>query len=617
MARRAFFPRLPLAACTAALAVSIAGLAPTRADALPLQSRPFGTQLFDPLGWLERGVATGATHSVYDAIPAAVRLESGLHPATVAWYAAANTPRWVQPDGTASADLDRALAFLDLATAHGIYVPGAPAEGLRPALVAWRAAIEQDTGVARLGDAVTPRFAFAFAEVLAERGPTGTQPSAWVELADATGDPDWAWWRQTAAERIGEVTERRSESAARLDVRLTDAVLRAAFAFHPDAFTVPSGRRSVLRQHTDPALALLARRGESLDRALAALVPSDAETAALVGLLDDLRTIQRAGGWRSIPASGLREERASASVALLRDRLALSGYALSDLGSHTWDEELLDAVQAFQRDHRLRATRSVDRATLVELNRPVEERIAAVILSLENLRSGASRDRIDGPVVRVNIPDFHAELHIDGAVAWRWRTIVGRVGVIDQTPEMVNRIRRMEFNPMWYPTPRLAENLRANDRAGVVWRGGRIVQLPGPANPLGRVKFLFPNSHAVYMHDTNEPRLFNNARRTHSSGCVRVDEALELAAWFLSIDRSISLEDGRALVEGYLAEPDTVRVDLEKPIDVLIEYRLVRAATGGTPEFFPDVYRRAQREIPALVARADVRTPPSPLTEAR
>ena len=126
-----------------------------------------------------------------------------------------------------------------------------------------------------------------------------------------------------------------------------------------------------------------------------------------------------------------------------------------------------------------------------------------------------------GKLVVVNIPSFELVALQDGVPVLRSRVVVGHPAT--PTPELVSSMVAVQFNPGWTPTPSMIRN-----------EGAHYIP-PGPQNPLGRMMFDLDNDEFIYLHDTNERALFNQARRAFSHGCIRVEQARALAAWSLGI----------------------------------------------------------------------------------
>jgi murein L,D-transpeptidase YcbB/YkuD len=195
----------------------------------------------------------------------------------------------------------------------------------------------------------------------------------------------------------------------------------------------------------------------------------------------------------------------------------------------------------------------------------------------------------------VNTASFEATLWENGRQAGRWEIIVGKMG--SPTPVFAATVTGVIFNPWWeIPASIVEESIGAlmrnhpDDAAtkGYVMQDGRYRQRPGPTNALGRMKLVMPNSYNVYLHDTPSQSLFARDRRTFSHGCVRVGDALGLAATLLSA----SPQWDRARVDATVAKGDTVTVPLAKPIPVYITYFTAEPDGLGGVRYFDDVYKR-------------------------
>ena len=150
----------------------------------------------------------------------------------------------------------------------------------------------------------------------------------------------------------------------------------------------------------------------------------------------------------------------------------------------------------------------------------------------------------------VHIPSFELIALEDGAPVLRSRVIVGRPA--SPTPELVSSLFSIRFNPAWMPTPSMMRD-----------EGAQYVP-PGPNNPLGQLLFELDNDQLIFLHDTNDRRLFDRANRALSHGCVRVEQARQLAAWALGVP---VLE-----VESMIARKITYSVPVATPIPVHLVY---------------------------------------------
>jgi murein L,D-transpeptidase YcbB/YkuD len=259
----------------------------------------------------------------------------------------------------------------------------------------------------------------------------------------------------------------------------------------------------------------------------------------------------------------------------------------------------------FQKRHGLEPTGKLDDDTLAELNVPVGDRIRQIELNMERWRwlPGSLGNRY----IYVNVPEFRMELIDNGRKAIDMAVVVGKQQ--SQTPVFSDRMTYLELNPEWnIPTniandeifPKLASNpgyLASHNMEIVDGEGGpRIRQLPGPDNPLGQIKFMFPNEYDVYLHDTPADHLFSRTERDFSHGCIRLERPVQLAEYLLKDDpdwRGTRLRD--AIVSG---EQKTVK--LPRPIPVHILYFTAWVEDDGTLQFRKDVYGHDAKLAAAL-----------------
>jgi murein L,D-transpeptidase YcbB/YkuD len=195
----------------------------------------------------------------------------------------------------------------------------------------------------------------------------------------------------------------------------------------------------------------------------------------------------------------------------------------------------------------------------------------------------------------VNIPAATYRLVEDGQPVFENVTIVGQPDW--PTPEVDSQIERIEFNPFWTVPPRIARlellpKIRQDPeylaRHNMRQVAGMYRQDPGADNALGRVKFLFPNPHAVYLHDTNSPRLFQRQARYLSHGCVRVSNALDLAERLLEDEANWSREE----IAEVLRRGKNRQATLSQPMPIHLVYDTAWVDDAGTVNFRDDIYGR-------------------------
>ncbi len=334
------------------------------------------------------------------------------------------------------------------------------------------------------------------------------------------------------------------------------------------------------------------------------------------------QTIASHGGWPSVPSGPtFRKDDRDPRVIALRNRLLVTGElqaSSSDaedlFGGELFNDELVQAVKAFQSLHGLDTDGIVGKQTLAAMNVGVETRVDQLRLSLERLRWIAQD--LGDEFIAVNIAGFQLSYVKGRDIAWTTRVIVG--SPYRKTPVFRSLLTYVEFNPTWTIPPTIlrkdtiptirkdpgylaAHNISVIDHSGHVvdpstinWNAiGKNVpfilrQEPGPDNTLGQVKFIFPNPYFVYMHDTPHRALFDQSLRTRSSGCIRVENPFELAKLVLQEQQDFKPAD----IQGILDSGIRQRVFLDEPLPVLILYLTAALDASGEVRFYQDVYDR-------------------------
>jgi murein L,D-transpeptidase YcbB/YkuD len=303
-------------------------------------------------------------------------------------------------------------------------------------------------------------------------------------------------------------------------------------------------------------------------------------------------------------------------VAALRARLAAEDPPAAGGDTARFDSVLVEAVRRFQRGSGIADDGTVGPATRDALNVPVERRIRQLRASLERERwLPASLGR---RYVAVWIPAFALEAVDGGRVALESRVIGGKAGW--HTPIFSAPMRTVIFNPYWnIPPSILAKEVLPRQRRDpsyfgregieAVRDGGavRYRQVPGPRNPLGAVKLVFPNPYNVYLHDTSSPSLFARDERAFSHGCVRVEKPLELAAFALAETPGWRPEGVEAATHRGGERP----VTLAEPIPVYVFYRTAWVDDQGAVHFRRDLYELDARLERALASRSPAQVRPA------
>ncbi len=435
------------------------------------------------------------------------------------------------------------------------------------------------------------------------------------------------------------------ETARRAEVLLTDAFLAlgrdlARGRIDPGSLWekwVPEKNRpdplprlqQVLVDLPDAATARPAAADSVVVSALNACRPDRGGYPKLREAMLNLARIARSGGWPTVDRGQLlRPGDRSPRVRQLRTRLTAGGDLVAPaLGpSVPWcrggdpclyDDLLAHAVRSFQKRHGLAADGIVGPHTLAALNVPAAHRAHQAALNLERMR-WLPRKR-EQRYILVNIPDFTLTLVPgDGSAPLTMPAIVGRKD--RPTPVLSGEMKWLVLNPSWTVPQKLARKdllpkvaadpgylAERGFRVFADWRPGaagidpdaidwtavrprdmafKFQQQPGPQNPLGRVKFLFPNPFNVYIHDTNHRGLFNSERRCFSSGCVRIAKPEALLEALISSGKAEC--DSTALAA--LNDGETMSLGLDEPVPVHFVYLTAWVDGMGALQFRDDCY---------------------------
>lgn len=369
---------------------------------------------------------------------------------------------------------------------------------------------------------------------------------------------------------------------------------------------------------------VLARAVESgrIREALDGLRPPHPEYAALREALKRYRTGAESAEWPRLPDKAAWQRGQHGEIAdRLRERLRLSGElppAPEGAGADP-DLELFEGLRRFQERHGLEADGRLGPQTLHALNVSPKERVRQVELNLERWRW--LPHELGARHIRVNVPQFLLTVVEDGREAMRMRVVVGRH--YRRTPVFSSVLDHLVFNPDWNIPTRIAVQdilpkarkdpdylRREKIRVFESWERGaaelapdsinwaevanrgfayRFKKDPGPHNDLGRVKFMFPNKFAVYLHDTPSKRLFDRSMRGFSSGCIRIEKPLDLAEYVLR-DAAGWSRDAIAAAMDSGAGLRIVR--LGRDIAVHLIYMTAGTTVEGRLQFWPDIYQR-------------------------
>jgi murein L,D-transpeptidase YcbB/YkuD len=354
------------------------------------------------------------------------------------------------------------------------------------------------------------------------------------------------------------------------------------------------------------------------------LKPQHALYSQLRAALAHYREIQRQGGWKPVPeGQTLKPGMTDPRVLDLRQRLSVTGdIPASDLTSGLFDANVETGVKRFQQNHGLEADGIVGKSTVKAMNVPVQDRIDQIRANLERARWVLHN--LPDEFVLADIAGFRVNYFRNGKAIWESRAQVGKP--FRKTPVFKSEITYLDINPTWTVPPTILKNdilpklrkdpnyLRKKDMRVLTFGGEpvdestidwskypgetfpyMIRQNPGPKNALGRIKFMFPNKHAIYLHDTPSKSLFGKTARAFSSGCIRIENPYDLGALLLNNGQW----DKDRIMET-VNTGKTTTVSLDSPVTVILLYWTVDTNAAGDVIFKDDIYDRDAAVLAAL-----------------
>ena len=306
--------------------------------------------------------------------------------------------------------------------------------------------------------------------------------------------------------------------------------------------------------------------------------------------------VAKNGGWTTINAGQLKKGMKSQAVIALKKRLqATKEYNTSDT-SNVFNDSLETAVKSFQQRNGLKATGIVNDSMINVLNAPADQRVQQILVNMNRLLW--MKPQTDSNSIQVNIPSLMLYAYEGNKKALEMPVIVGKEG--NSTVMFTSDINQIVFNPTWhipqsivrdeimpkmksdpsYLKKKNIEIVKQNDSLPV------LQQLPGKENPLGKVKFLFPNSDDIYLHDTPDKTLFAKKDRALSHGCIRVADAAKLAEYLLKNQSDWNAQK----IQTAMKSDKQQSVDLKNPEPVAISYLTAWVDENGMMNFRNDIY---------------------------
>jgi len=314
------------------------------------------------------------------------------------------------------------------------------------------------------------------------------------------------------------------------------------------------------------------------------------------------RAIEKKGGWKKIVlpegTKMIKLGDSAEAIVQVRKRLLISGDLRSDSKSAVLDKELLTAIAAYEVKHNIQPDNALTLDLVKHLNIPVQERIKTIIVNMERCRWISPEIAESKELIAVNIPSFRLQYFRDGKPILTSNVVVGKA--LHKTVIFSGQMSYLVFSPYWnIPTsilekeikPGIAANSNYLEQHDMEWNGPNVRQRPGIKNSLGLVKFMFPNSNNIYLHDSPAKSLFNRESRAFSHGCVRVQKARELAIKILENDKKWDAKK----IDAAMNAGKEHTYSLKRKIPVYIAYFTAWADVDGKVSFYEDVYQRDNR----------------------
>ena len=315
--------------------------------------------------------------------------------------------------------------------------------------------------------------------------------------------------------------------------------------------------------------------------------------------LKKYREIEKKGGWDSISLpQGYKTLKIGDSVlaiAQVRKRLFLDGFIKTNTESLVYDDDLADALVQFKKTRGFDGDKLLYGSTLNYLSTPVSSLIKTLVVNMERCRWVSKEISKAKELIAINIPSYELSYFKNGEIVLKSNVVVGKT--VNKTVIFSAPMKYIVFSPYWnLPTsiikkeilPAMAKDPNYLATHNMEWNDGNVRQKPGVKNSLGLVKFLFPNSNAIYLHDTPSKHLFSRDQRAFSHGCIRVAKPVELANKIMEDDPNWNSQK----IDEAMNKGKETWYTLKNKIPVYIGYFTAWEDRDGILHFYDDVYKR-------------------------
>lgn len=324
--------------------------------------------------------------------------------------------------------------------------------------------------------------------------------------------------------------------------------------------------------------------------------------AKLRSFLKKYNTIEKKGGWGKIEVAddfkSFNPGDSANAIRQIRNRLFLTGELASDSKSAVYDTELKEGIITYRKRNGFKEGTTILPKHIAEMNVTVSERIKQIMVNMERCRWISPEWEKANEYIVVNIPSYNMYLSRGGKYVFGSPVVVGKE--MNKTVIFSGKMSYIVFSPYWNVPPSIinkeikpgiAKDPDYLAKHNMEWNNGQVRQKPGASNSLGLVKFIFPNSNNIYLHDTPSKGLFANESRAYSHGCIRVGKPRELAITILENDKAWTPKK----IDSAMRSGKENTYVLKKKIPVYIGYFTAWVKDDGQIYFFKDIYERDER----------------------
>lgn len=318
--------------------------------------------------------------------------------------------------------------------------------------------------------------------------------------------------------------------------------------------------------------------------------------------LEKYRELEKNGGWATINLEAdfksFKPGDSAIAIGEIRNRLHVTGDLAINNQSAIYDQELEEGLTKYFARNGFNKSSNILPEHIKAMNIPVAERIKSIMLNMERCRWILPEYSQANEFIMVNIPAYYLYFMRDQEKVFESSVVVGKT--MSKTVIFSGKMSYIVFSPYWnLPTsiinkdvkPGMEKNPNYLADHRMEWNNGNVRQIPGRNNSLGLVKFIFPNSNNIYLHDTPAKSLFGRETRAYSHGCIRVGKPRDLAIKILENDEKWTPAKIDAAMDG---RKETTYV-LKNKIPVYIGYFTSWVKDDGAVNFYKDIYKRDER----------------------